>query len=212
MRNGNFLFNEIHRIPTFRFNFYDAITIAIKYKKYVELARKFRMYALILSSAPELNPAPEPNPDPIFQNTPLSPDILKFLESLDYILFKSRIKKNVIHEYFMREYLRIIFDFTVSSTREKVEYALFNLFGDINLSREESECFSFVVSFMKNYTFSDSQLKFFQKEVEGFFVSSSDVSFKQKIRENDTFWNILIFVIHMICDKEVFSSWNFLLK
>lgn len=198
--------------------------ISKKYRKFVKLAERLRMFASIVSLIPEPNPdpvpnpapapnsAPEPNPDLIFADTPLSPDILKFLESLIYILFNLRMKKRMILDYFMREYLQIIFSLTVFSTKERVYYALFNLFGNIYLSPEESKCFPFVVSFMKNYTLSDSEVKFFQKEVKKLFVSSSDVSVKQKFGGNDTLLNILIFVFHGIYGKEVFSSWDFLLK
>jgi hypothetical protein len=212
MRNGHFLREGKHCIPTYRFNFHDAITISLKYKKFVKLADRLWMFASIISLIPEPNSAPEPNRNKISIDTPISQDILNFLKSLIYIFFNLRRKKEMIHHYFIREYLQIIFGFTVLSTKERMHYSLFNLFGNIHLSHEESECFPSVVSFMKNCRFTSSQEKFFQKKVEELFVSGSDVSVKQKFGGNDTLLNILIFVFHEIYGKEVFSSWDFLLK
>jgi hypothetical protein len=93
--------------------------------------------------------------------------------------------------------------FTVLSSEERVNSALFELFGVINLSPEDSDCFLGIVSFMKTHclysSFYSSDIYFFQKEVNRIVVSSgefeSDVLFR-KMRENDAFWNIMLFVIY----------------
>jgi hypothetical protein len=118
-------------------------------------------------------------------------------------MFNSRIEKNTIYEFFMREYSRIMLGFTVLSSEERVNSALFELFGVINLSPEDSKCFLDIVSFMKTnclYSrFASSNLNFFQWEVNRIVKSSgefeSDVLFR-KMRENDAFWNIMLFVIY----------------
>ena len=212
MRNDHFLRDGKNCILTYRFNFHDAITISLEYKEFVKLAERLRLFASFVSLIPEPNSAPEPNQDMISIDTPISKEFHNFIKSLIYIFFILRGKKEMIHHYFIREYLQIIFGFTVLSTKERMHYSLFNLFGNIHLSPKESKCFPSVVSFMKNCEFTYSQEKFFQKKVEELFVSTSDVSVKQKFGGNDTLLNILIFVFHGIYGKEVFSSWDFPLK
>jgi hypothetical protein len=93
--------------------------------------------------------------------------------------------------------------FTVLSSEERVNSSLFELFGVINLSPEDSKCFFGIVSFMKTrclYSrFYSSDLYFFQNEVNRIVESNgefvSDVLFR-KMRENDAFWNIMLFVIY----------------
>jgi hypothetical protein len=140
---------------------------------------------------------------PIFDSDFLTQTTFDFLKSLHRLMFNSRIEKNTIYEFFMREYSRIMLGFTVLSSEERVNSALSELFGVINLSPEDSKCFLDIVSFMKTHClysrFDSSDLNFFQWEVNRIVESSgefeSDVLFR-KMRENDAFWNIMLFVIY----------------
>ena len=140
---------------------------------------------------------------PIFDSEFLSKNTINFLKSLHRLMFNLRIEKNTIYEFFMREYSRIMLGFTVLSSEERVDSALFELFGVINLSPEDSDCFLGIVSFMKTHclysSFYSSDIYFFQNEVNKIVVLSgefeSDVLFR-KMREKDVFWNIMLFVIY----------------
>jgi len=222
---------RMYKIPTFRFNFIPGMTITIEYQHYLRLAKAFMMYASILSRIPvEFNlevkrptgseGKTEPTgltdldgnigptdatglTGPIFDSDFLGQTTIDFLKSLHRLMFNLRIEKNIIYEFFMREYSRIMLGFTVLSSEERVNSALFELFGVINLSPEDSKCFLEIVYFMKTrclYSrFYSSDLYFFQKEIYRIVESSgefeSDVLFR-KMRENDAFWNIMLFVIY----------------
>ena len=232
------IYGIMHKIPTFRFNFIPGMTI-VKYQHSLRLAKAFMMYASILSRIPvefnlkvkrptgsEGNTEPTGLTDldgnigptgatgltePIFDSEFLSKTTINFLKSLHRLMFNLRIEKNTIYEFFMREYSRIMLGFTVLSSEERVNSALFELFGVINLSPEDSKCFFDIVSFMKTRclysSFYSSDMYFFQREVNRILVSSgefeSDVLFR-KMRENDAFWNIMLFVIysHNECAKK----------
>lgn len=225
------IYGIMHNIPTFRFNFIPGMTIIVKYQNSLRLAKAFMMYASILSRIPvEFNmevkrpTGSEGNTDatgltdldgnigptdatgltgPIFDSDFLRQTTIDFLKSLHRLMFNSRIEKNIIYEFFMREYSRIMLGFTVLSSEERVNSALSELFGVINLSPEDSKCFLEIVSFMKTHClysrFDSSDLNFFQKEIYRIVESSgefeSDVLFR-KMRENDAFWNIMLFVIY----------------
>ena len=232
MRNNHTLSENIygimHQIPTFRINFIPGMTIIIQYQHSLRLAKAFMMYASILSRIPvefnlkvkrptgsegnteptgltdlDGNIGPSCASGPIFDSEFLSQTTINFLKSLHRLMFNLRIEKTTIYEFFMREYSRIMLGFTVLSSEERVNSALFELFGVIKLSPEDSKCFLDIVSFMKTRclysSFFSSDIYFFQKEVNRIVLSSgefeSDVLFR-KMREKDVFWNIILFVIY----------------
>ena len=219
-----------HQIPTFRFNFIPGMTI-VKYQHSLRLAKAFMMYASILSRIPvefnlkvkrptgsegkteptgltdlDGNIGPTEPTDltgPSFYSEFLSYTTIDFLKSLHRLMFNLRIEKDKIFNFFMKEYSRIMLGFTVLSSEERVNSALFELFGVINLSPEDLKCLLDIVSFMEHcrlyHSFYSSDIYFFQREVNRIVVSSgefeSDVLFR-KMRENDVFWNIMLFVIY----------------
>lgn len=186
-----------YRIETSRFNFIPGMTITTKHQKDVVLAKTFMQFASLLSSIPDEYKSQFCGISHISfpQNQSLA--MLKFLESLHYILFNLRIEKTIIYDYFMREYSRIMLEFTVCSTKERVDDALYNIFGGLGIPLKDSEILSWVVKFMQTYNFCASELYFFQKEAERILASSGipDAKFLRKIREKNAFWNILMFVI-----------------
>lgn len=224
------IYGIMHQIPTFRFNFIPGMTI-VKYQHSLRLAKAFMMYASILSRIPvefnlkvkrptgsegkteptgltdlDGNIGPTEPTDltgPSFYSEFLSYTTINFLKSLHRLMFNLRIEENKIYKFFMREYSRIMLGFTVLSSEERVNSALFELFGVIDLSPEDLKCLLDIVSFMEHcrlyHSFYSSDIYFFQREVNRIVVSSgefeSDVLFR-KMRENDVFWNIMLFVIY----------------
>jgi hypothetical protein len=190
---------KMYRIETFRFNFNPGMNIIMYHQKKLFLAKTFKMYASILSSIPDENKSGVSLFECVSFQFKQSPPLLKFLESLHFILFNLRVEKTIIYEYFMREYYRIILEFTVSSTEDRVKIALLNLFGYTLVHPKDSIYFSQIISFMKTYSFCSSELYFFQKEVERMIVSSGEIDlldkFLTKMKEKNAFWNILMFVI-----------------
>lgn len=188
-----------YRVNTYRINLIPGMTIATKHQKELFLAKTFKFYAcaLGLSSIPDEYKSNDFGIDHISFPQKQTPAMLNFLESLHYILFNSRIEKTLIYEYFMRHYSRIMLEFTVCSTKKRVDDAMFNLFDGLSISTTDLNKLSAVVTFMKTYNFCASELHFFQKEVEIMSVTSgiSDARFLRKITEKDAFWNILMFVI-----------------
>jgi hypothetical protein len=184
-------------IETYWINFKPGMTIITKHQKDVFLANTFMKYASLVSSIPDEYKSKSCGIGYIYFPQKQSLAMLKFLESLHYILFNLCIENSKIRMYFMREYARILLEFTVCSTKERVDIAIFNLFGGLGIPLKDSEILSGVVKFMQTYNFCASELYFFQKEVEKMLASSGipDAKFLRKIREKNAFWNMLMFVI-----------------
>jgi hypothetical protein len=185
------------RVDTWRINFDSGMKLAMNHQKELFLLKTLRKYASLLSSIPDEYKSQVCGIDHISFPQKQTPAMLNFLESLHYILFNSRIEKTVIYDYFMRQYSRIMLEFTVCSTKKRVDDAMFNLFDGLSVSTTDLNILSEVSTFMKTYKFCASELNLFQKEVERMSVTSgiSDARFLRKIMEKDAFWNILMFVI-----------------
>lgn len=201
MRGGHTLTvknqGKFYSIDTYWIDFIPGMTIITTHQKELFLAKTFMVYASLLSSIPDEYKSKSCGIGYISFPQKQSQAMLKFLESLHYILFNLCIENSKIRMYFMREYARILLEFTVCSTKERVDDAIFNLFGGLGIPLKDSEILSGVVKFMQTYNFCASELYFFQKEAERMLAESGipDAKVLRKIREKNAFWNILMFVI-----------------